>query len=66
MKITLNGKSHPVPPQTTIADLIRSLSLDPLGVAVAVNLQVVPRSEHAARALADGERVDVIRAVGGG
>lgn len=67
MEIVLNGAPHTLSdPTTTIAALLASLELDPSGVAVAVNLQVVPRGSHAARVLAAGERVDIIRAVGGG
>ena len=35
-------------------------------VAVAVNLEVVPRALHATTALKDGDRVELVRAVGGG
>jgi sulfur carrier protein len=35
-------------------------------VAVALNLNVVPRSQLAERVLVDGDRVEVVRAVGGG
>ena len=36
------------------------------GVAAAVNGEVVPRAQHSAHRLAEGDRVEVIRAVGGG
>ena len=65
-QITLNGEPRDLTPQTTIADLIRELSLAPDGVAVAVNLQVIPRSDHDRHVLSGGDRVEVIRAVGGG
>jgi len=36
------------------------------GVAVAVEAVVVPRGEWESRALVPGERVEVLRAIGGG
>ena len=64
--ITVNGEPQQIPAQTTVAALLERLSLDPVGVAVAINLRVVPRAEHPQRLLSAGDRVDVIRAVGGG
>lgn len=64
--IRLNGEPRSIAPQTTIAALLEELGFRPDGVAVAVDFQVVPRSEHPQRVLRDGEQVEVIRAVGGG
>ncbi len=64
--IHVNGEPREVPSGTTIATLVVALGAHPEGVAVAVNGEVVPRAEHHARALAAGDRVEVIRAVGGG
>lgn len=64
--IRLNGEPREVPPETTVAALLETLGFHPEGVAVAIDLQVIPRSEHLERVLRDGERVEVIRAVGGG
>ena len=66
MQIILNGEAMTVSPDLTLSALLQQLTLDPLGVAVAVNLHVVPRSQHGALPLKPGDRVDVIRAVGGG
>jgi sulfur carrier protein len=35
-------------------------------VAVEVNLEIVPRSVHATHLLADGDRVEIVHAIGGG
>lgn len=64
--ITLNGAVHAVSAGTTIADLLASLGLGRDGVAVAIDMQVVPRSTHAQRVLESGARVEVVQAVGGG
>jgi sulfur carrier protein len=62
MRITLNGE----PADTTaptVAALVGSL---PIGRAVAVNGEVVPRAEHPQRRLVDGDAVEVVEAVAGG
>ncbi len=50
----------------TLADLIKVLGLAERRLAVAVNRRVVPRAQHRLCALADGDRVEILEAVGGG
>ena len=64
--ITLNGAPHSIPEGCTVAELLDALGLRRDGVAVAVDMQVVPRSAHAGRTIRAGERVEVVQAVGGG
>lgn len=66
MRVRLNGESREVEPGLTVARLIESLGLGPGRVAVAVNAEVVPRAEHASRALCEGDEIEVIHAVAGG
>lgn len=67
LTIRVNDAPHPLPAPATIADLVRSLGLaDRKGVALAVNDTVVPRGAWPAHALAEGDRVLVIRATQGG
>ena len=64
--ITVNGEPHRVPAGSRVRDLIAQLGLDGRRVAVAIGREVVPRSEHALRRLCDGDRVEILEAVGGG
>jgi thiamine biosynthesis protein ThiS len=68
VKLRINGEDRQVDAGIYLADLLRSLGQDPEGqpVAVAVNLEVVPRDEQSARLLKEGDRVDLVTAVGGG
>jgi len=66
MNITLNGKSHTVENQCTIEQLIEQLDLAGKRVAVEVNLDIIPRSEHAQHQLQDDDKVEVVHAIGGG
>ena len=66
MKVVLNGCDKEVPDGSTVRDLLALLGLAGRPAAVEVNRAVVPRAEHAARALAEGDRVEVVTLVGGG
>jgi thiazole synthase len=64
--ITVNAESRSFPDPLTVADLIRTLDKDPAKLAVEVNRDVVPRAEHPARRLRDGDAVEIVTLVGGG
>ncbi len=64
--VLVNGESRPLPPGATVSALLEDLGLVGRRVAVAVERRVVPRSEYARAALRDGDRVEILEAVGGG
>jgi thiazole synthase len=64
--ITVNAEPHSLPGPLTVAELIRALGKDPSKLAVEVNRTVVPRAEHPARQLRDGDAVEIVTLVGGG
>ncbi len=66
MQILLNGESLELPDGATVADLLVRLELTGRRVAVERNLDIVPRSQHATTALAEGDRLEVVHAIGGG
>jgi sulfur carrier protein len=66
MKIVLNGEERELAAPTTVAQLLREIGLAEKRVAVEVNLEIVPRSEHSGHALNDRDRVEIIQAIGGG
>ena len=66
MTVLLNGEPIELPHGATITDLLAHYGRSDSGVAVAVNYEVVPRQQFTAHALAEGDRVDVVTAVGGG
>jgi sulfur carrier protein len=68
LKIQLNGEEKDMDGITTLADLLRRLEMDPEvpGIAVARNGSVVPRRDFATTSVAEGDRVEIVRAVQGG
>lgn len=66
MNYVLNGESHSTPAPLTVLELLRNFELARRRVAVAINSEVVPRSRFAEVWIRDGDKVEVIQAVGGG
>ena len=65
ISIIVNGESRRTA-SGSIADLVRSLELDPAKVAVERNGEIVPRSTLADVPLADGDTLEIVHFVGGG
>jgi len=66
MRVTVNGEATELPAGTSIADLIALLELEPRGIAVAVDGEVVTRRTWGERPLAAGERVEILSIAQGG
>jgi sulfur carrier protein len=65
LTLTLNGVSTAID-ATTIADLVHALGLQGKRIAVEKNGEIVPRSRYPDTPLAHGDRLEIVRAVGGG
>jgi thiazole synthase len=66
LSLTLNGEPRRFPAPLTVSGLLAALGLPPAKVAVERNLEIVPKSRHAATALADGDRIEIVHFIGGG
>ncbi|WP_305821124.1 sulfur carrier protein ThiS [Massilia brevitalea] len=66
LDIELNGEVYRLPSGQTLADLVLALGVGKQAVALAVNRQVVPRQQWNERLLVQQDRVDIVRAIGGG
>ena len=66
MNVRVNGERRELDGGTSVADVVRALTDAERGVAVAVDGEVVPRTDWATTPVADGHRVEVLRAVQGG
>jgi sulfur carrier protein len=63
--ITVNGEPHEVASDLTVAELTAKLAVRGR-FAVEVNGAIVPRSRHADHALATGDVIEIVKAIGGG
>ena len=66
LRIVVNGEAKTVAPETTVAQLLVELGLGDVLVAVERNEEIVPRGQHQATELADGDRLEGVHFVGGG
>lgn len=64
--ILLNGENYQVKEQTSIAELLEQLGMQGQRLAVEHNLEILPKSEHAATCLQAQDRVEIVHAIGGG
>jgi sulfur carrier protein len=64
--VTVNGTAHRFERPVEVAALLSTLNLVGKKVAVERNGEIVPRSAHASTVLADGDRLEIVVAVGGG
>lgn len=66
MKLMLNGTVSEFRDDTTVAGLLDALRIEPLRVAVEVNLEIIKKPEYESRVLKDGDSIEIVNFVGGG
>jgi sulfur carrier protein len=66
LEIIVNGEPLEVADGLSIAALLAQLSVTSRGVAVEVNLELVPRSRHVNHSIVSGDHIEVVTLVGGG
>lgn len=66
MQVIVNGKAREVAEDAALLKLIESLKLNAAAMVAELNGEIVPRSEYETRRLAPGDRLELIRLVGGG
>jgi sulfur carrier protein len=65
-EVVINGTMTALTTGATVRDVVRSMTEQDSGCAVAVNGEVIPRSGWEEHVLRDGDRVEVLTAVQGG
>jgi sulfur carrier protein len=66
MEITVNGSTRLYEAPLAVADLLQQMALAGRKVAVERNGEIVPRGAHASTMLSQGDRLEIVVAVGGG
>ena len=66
IQVTVNGTAHHFDGAVDVAGLLERLELAGRKVAVERNGEIVPRSAHHSTFLANGDRLEIVVAVGGG
>jgi sulfur carrier protein len=66
IEVTVNGAAYRLEQPTDVSSLLGKLELAGKKIAVERNGEIVPRSAHARTLVADGDRLEIVVAVGGG
>ncbi|MDZ7748301.1 MAG: sulfur carrier protein ThiS [Halofilum sp. (in: g-proteobacteria)] len=66
MLVHVNGEACELPEALTVAELVERVGLADRRIALELNREIVPRGEYAETRLGEGDRVEIVRAIGGG
>ena len=66
IQVTINGLVERLPAHTSVLALLHDRTLAGKRVAVERNGEIVPKGRHAETRLTDGDRLEIVVAVGGG
>jgi sulfur carrier protein len=66
MQIIVNGEEQQVVQGLTATQLVEQMGLAGHRIAMEVNLEILPRSEYEGHIFRDGDRIEIVHAVGGG
>ena len=66
LTIVLNGQPRQLIPGCKLHELLDDAGYAGRRVAVEINREIVPRSLHTQREIRDGDRIEIVHAMGGG
>jgi sulfur carrier protein len=66
MVVTVNGRPMELPEGLTIEDLLVRLAVPRQFTAVALNREITPKASYGAAVLREGDKVEIVRPMGGG
>jgi sulfur carrier protein len=66
MNILLNGKDKSIDDELYLNTLIEQLELTGKRLAVEINREIIPKGEHSQYKIQDGDKIEIVFAIGGG
>ncbi|HWN93098.1 MAG TPA: sulfur carrier protein ThiS [Verrucomicrobiae bacterium] len=66
MRVLVNGEPMELPEGLSVDDLLRQLKVKREYTAVALNREITPKTQYADTRLKDGDKVEIVRPMGGG
>ncbi len=66
MEVTINGNTHHLDKPCTVQDLIEYLDIATKRFAIEINKELIPRSSFATHPIQNGDKIEVVGAIGGG
>ncbi len=66
MKIWVNGRELDVRSGMILSQLLKELDIESRGIAVEIDMEIVPKSQYEDYVLREGNRIEIVQMVGGG
>ncbi len=66
IRLTVNGETIKLSNANNLKQLLESLHLGDKRIAVEVNREIIPHSQHEITRIREGDKVEIVRAIGGG
>ena len=66
MVVSVNGKPVELPEGVSVDGLLDHLKVKREYTAVAINREITPKAQYADTQLKDGDRIEIVRPMGGG
>ena len=66
MRISLNGEDKSLDENTSLQQLLGTLNLEGKRLAVEINGDIIPKSQHQSRLIHEGDKIEIVQAIGGG
>jgi sulfur carrier protein len=66
MRVLVNGEPMELPEGLSVDDLLLQLKIKREYTAVALNREITPKTQYADTRLKDGDKVEIVRPMGGG
>jgi len=66
IEISLNGRAHPLPRDSTIDTLLTELELTGKSLAISINRKVIKRADWPTKRIDAADRIEIVHAIGGG
>ena len=66
MDILVNGESRQIHKPCSVQQLLEDMGLSEQRLALEINEEIVPKSRHAEHYFNEGDKVEIVNAIGGG
>jgi sulfur carrier protein len=66
LDVIVNGESRTLPGPVTVKELIQDMDLQDRRIAIEINGEIVPASQHSNAHISDGDHIEIVGAIGGG
>jgi len=66
LEIFVNGEARQIEEPCSVSKLLENMEIVGQRLAVEVNEEIVPKSRHAEHLFHDGDKVEIVHAIGGG